>query len=138
MKGFETLNLVNIKLLICSKDKWGLLAVSTTSHEASIGLVVFADFETSPHIKDGINQGSQYRTEDCIDLASDTIYFGYRSIPVYRFRFTAIYIMFFVLVSLSSCWCWLVCVLSVSLCFSKFVGRVWGPMHCSSVLPLFI
>ena len=92
MKSSETLNLVNIKWLICSKDKWGLLAVSTTSHEASIGLVVFADFETSPHIKDGINQGSQYRTEDCIDLTSDTIYFEYRSIPVYRFGFTAIYI----------------------------------------------
>ena len=35
-------------------------------------------------------QESQYYTEGCIDLASDTIYFGYRSILVYRFGFIAI------------------------------------------------
>ena len=36
------------------------------------------------------SQGSQYRTEGCTGLASGTIYFGYRSIPVYHFGFTAI------------------------------------------------
>ena len=35
-------------------------------------------------------QGSQYRTGGCIGLASGTIYFGYQSIPVYRFGFIAI------------------------------------------------
>ena len=35
-------------------------------------------------------QGSQYRTGGYNGLASGTIYFGYRSIPVYRFGFTAI------------------------------------------------
>ena len=40
--------------------------------------------------KSNQNQGCQYRTGGRTDLATDTIYFGYRSIPVYRFRFTAI------------------------------------------------
>ena len=35
-------------------------------------------------------QGSQYHTEGCTGLATGTIYFGYRSIPVYRFGFIAI------------------------------------------------
>ena len=35
-------------------------------------------------------QGCQYRTGGGTDLATGTIYFGYRSIPVYRFGFTAI------------------------------------------------
>ena len=35
-------------------------------------------------------QGSQYRTRGCIGLATGMIYFGYRSILVYRFGFTAI------------------------------------------------
>ena len=39
-----------------------------------------------------LNQGSQYRTEGCIGLVSGTIYFGYWSIPVYCFRFTAIFL----------------------------------------------
>ena len=39
-------------------------------------------------------QGSQYRTGGCTGLASGTIYFGYRSIPVYRFRFTAIFYIY--------------------------------------------
>ena len=37
-----------------------------------------------------IYQGSQYRTGGCIGLATGTIYFRYRSIPVYRFGFTVI------------------------------------------------
>ena len=37
-------------------------------------------------------QGGQYRTKGCTGLASGTIYFGYRSILVYRFGFTAIFI----------------------------------------------
>ena len=36
-------------------------------------------------------QGSQYRNEGCTDLASGTIYFGYQSIPVYRFGFPTIF-----------------------------------------------
>ena len=40
-------------------------------------------------------QGSQYRTRCCTILATDMIYFRYRSIPVYCFRFTAIlYILY--------------------------------------------
>ena len=35
-------------------------------------------------------QGCQYRTGGRTGLATDTIYFGYQSIPVYRFGFTAI------------------------------------------------
>ena len=42
-------------------------------------------------------QGCQYRTGGCTSLASGTIYFGYRSIPVYRFGITAnIYIYIYV------------------------------------------
>ena len=39
-------------------------------------------------------QGSQYRIGGCTGLASSTIYFGYRSIPVYRFGFTAIFYIY--------------------------------------------
>ena len=39
-------------------------------------------------------QGSQYRTGGYNGLASGTIYFGYRSIPVYRFGFTAIFYIY--------------------------------------------
>ena len=39
-------------------------------------------------------QGSQYRTGGCTGLASGTIYFEYRSIPVYRFGFTAIFYIY--------------------------------------------
>ena len=35
-------------------------------------------------------QGCQYRTGGRTGLATGTIYFGYRSIPVYHFGFTAI------------------------------------------------
>ena len=38
----------------------------------------------------GSSQGCQYRTGGRTGLATGTIYFGYRSIPVYRFGFTAI------------------------------------------------
>ena len=41
-----------------------------------------------------LSQGSQYRTESCTDLASGTIYFGYRSILVYHFGFTVIFYYF--------------------------------------------
>ena len=37
-----------------------------------------------------VYQGCQYRT----GLATGTIYFGYRSIPVYRFGFTAIFYIY--------------------------------------------
>ena len=37
-----------------------------------------------------IPQGCQYRTGGRTGLATGTIYFGYQSIPVYRFGFTAI------------------------------------------------
>ena len=39
-------------------------------------------------------QGSQYRTGGCTGLASGTIYFGYRSILIYRFGFTTIFYYF--------------------------------------------
>ena len=45
-------------------------------------------------VENNKNQGSQYRTEGYTDLANDTIYFEYRSIPVYRFRFTSIFYYF--------------------------------------------
>ena len=41
-----------------------------------------------------LSQGSQYHIGDCTDLASGIIYFGYRSIPVYRFGFTAIFYIY--------------------------------------------
>ena len=34
------------------------------------------------------NQGSQYRTGGYTGLANGTVYFGYWSIPMYRFGFT--------------------------------------------------
>ena len=42
----------------------------------------------------GFKQGSQYCTGGCTGLASGTIYFRYRSIPVYRFGFTAIFYIY--------------------------------------------
>ena len=45
-------------------------------------------------------QGCQYRTGGRTGLATGMIYFGYRSIPVYRFGFTAIlYIYIYMYVS---------------------------------------
>ena len=44
-----------------------------------------------------LGQGSQYRTGGCTGLVSGTIYFGYQSIPMYRFGFTAnIYIYIYI------------------------------------------
>ena len=40
--------------------------------------------------KSNQNQGCQYRTGGRTGLATGTIYFGYRSISVYRFGFTDI------------------------------------------------
>ena len=40
------------------------------------------------------NQGCQYRTGGRTGLATGTIYFGYRSIPMYRFGFTAIFYIY--------------------------------------------
>ena len=37
-----------------------------------------------------LEQDCQYRTGGRTGLATGTVYFGYRSIPVYRFGFTAI------------------------------------------------
>ena len=42
----------------------------------------------------GFDQGCQYRTGGRTGLATGTIYFGYRSIPVYRFGFTAIFYIY--------------------------------------------
>ena len=39
-------------------------------------------------------QGCQYRTGGRTGLATGTIYFGYRSIPVYHFGFTAIFYIY--------------------------------------------
>ena len=55
-------------------------------------------------------QRSQNHTEGCIGLASGTIYFGYRSIPVYHFEFTAIfyiyqYIYIYIYVCMYVCMC---------------------------------
>ena len=53
-------------------------------------------------IKESLSQGCQYRT----GLATDTIYFGYRSIPVYRFGFTAIfYIYKYIYICMYVCVC---------------------------------
>ena len=41
-----------------------------------------------------LNQGCQYRTGGRTGLATGTIYFGYRKIPVYRFGFTAIFYIY--------------------------------------------
>ena len=38
------------------------------------------------------NQESQYRTGGCTSLATGMIYFGYRSIPIYRFGLPLFYI----------------------------------------------
>ena len=54
------------------------------------------------------NQGSQYRIGGCTDLVSGTIYFGYWSILVYRFRFTAI---IYIYVCMYVCMCVCVCVI---------------------------
>ena len=52
----------------------------------------------------GHKQGSQYCTGGCTGLASGTIYFGYRSIPMYRFGFTAIlYIYIYVCMYVCVC-----------------------------------
>ena len=55
-----------------------------------------------------LGQGSQYRTGGCTGFVSGTIYFGYRSIPMYRFGFTAnlyIYIYIYIYVSMCVCVC---------------------------------
>ena len=41
-----------------------------------------------------MHQGCQYRTGGRTGLATGTIYFEYRSIPVYRFGFTAIFYIY--------------------------------------------
>ena len=41
-----------------------------------------------------ILQGCQYRTGGRTGLATGMIYFGYQSIPVYRFGFTAIFYIY--------------------------------------------
>ena len=59
-------------------------------------------------------QGSQYHTEGCTGLASGTVYFGYQSIPMYRFGFTAIFlylsINIYIYVCMYVCMCVCVCV----------------------------
>ena len=72
-----------------------------TKQTHSNGYIIITIFNFSPEKKihrltlaHTTSEGSQYRTEDCNGLASSTIYFGYRSIPVYRFRFTAIFYYF--------------------------------------------
>ena len=53
-------------------------------------------------------QGCQYRTGGRTGLATGTIYFGYRSIPVYRFGFTAIlyiYIYIYIYICMYVCMC---------------------------------
>ena len=61
-------------------------------------------------------QGCQYRTGGRTGLATGTIYFGYRSIPVYRFGFTAIfYIYIYIYIYI----CMYVCV-SVYIYYNKY------------------
>ena len=58
--------------------------------------------------KSNQNQGCQYRTGGRTGLATGTIYFGYRSIPVYRFGFTDIlyiYIYIYMYVCMYVCVC---------------------------------
>ena len=56
------------------------------------------------------DQGSQYRTGGCTSLASSTIYFGYRSIPMYRFGFTAIFLYLSIYICMYVCMYVCVCV----------------------------
>ena len=60
-----------------------------------------------------LGQGSQYRIGGCTGLVSGTIYFGYQSIPMYRFGFTAnlyIYIYIYIYIYLCKYVCVCVCV----------------------------
>ena len=56
-------------------------------------------------------QMNQYRIGGCTNLTNGKIYFGYRSIPVYRFEFTAIFYIYIYI-----CVCVCVCVYEVSIC----------------------
>ena len=57
------------------------------------------------------DQGCQYRTGGRTGLATATIYFGYRSIPVYCFGFTAIlYIYIYIYICVCVCVCVCMCV----------------------------
>ena len=65
----------NKKLLSCI---WNHVKISTTQE---FQILIFDNWSSK-------NQGSQYRTGGYTSLTTDTIYFGYRLIPVYRFGFT--------------------------------------------------
>ena len=55
---------------------------------------LYPSMKSLKEIWNALEQGSQYRTGGYTGLASSTIYFRYRSIPVYRFGFTAIFYYF--------------------------------------------
>ena len=62
---------------------------------------------------DALYQRSQYCTRCCIGLVSGMIYFGYRSIPIYRFGFTAIFYIYkqiYIYIYVCVCVCVCVCV----------------------------
>ena len=67
-----------------------------------MSIIIFQNYE----------QGCQYRTGGRTGLATGTIYFGYRSIPVYRFGFTAIFYIYIYI-------CMYVCV-SVYIYYNKY------------------
>ena len=55
---------------------------------------LYPSMKSLKEIWNALEQRSQYRTGGYTGLASGTIYFKYRSIPVYRFGFTAIFYYF--------------------------------------------
>ena len=68
----------------------------------------------------GFNQGSQYHTGGYTSLTNGTIYFGYRSIPVHCFGFTAIfYIYKYIYIYIYTCVC--VCIIiNIKVCNKTF------------------
>ena len=67
-------------------------------------VLISKSYTTNLNIALTLNQGCQYRTGGRTGLATGTIYFGYRSIPEYRFGFTAIlyiYIYIYIYVCVS-------------------------------------
>ena len=87
---FFSLKVLNISILYIQYTKYSVIC--THCNISSCTLCMFITTLTWPR------QGRQYRTGGFTSLASDTIYFGYRSISVYRFEFTAIYIYIYIYV----------------------------------------
>ena len=88
---------VSICIEILTRPKLLFLDEPTSGlHSAASYYVMskIANLDQWDGIRRTIIQGSQYRTGGCTGLASDTIYFGYQLISVYRFGFTAIFYIY--------------------------------------------